>query len=77
MTSTDRGEEKPTGASFNLTSALYHLSGEPCVTFESNQGLTECKNEAMTYDEIYRTHMILFEESLKYIQTKKEEENEK
>ncbi len=73
----DIGEEKSNGGSFNLTSALYHMSGEPCVTYESNQGLIEAKGDPMTYDEIYKAHMILFEQSIKYIQTKKEEENEK
>ena len=77
ITKLDRGEEKLNGGSFNLTSAITHLCGEPCVTFESNQGLINHKRKALTYDEIYRTHMILFEESIKYIQTKKEEENEK
>ena len=72
ITKLDRGEENPNAGSFNLTSALYHLCGEPCITFESNQGITDCKNKALTYDEIYRTHMILFEESIKYIHTNKQ-----
>ena len=27
---------------FMLTSAIFHVCGEPCGTYESNQGLTEC-----------------------------------
>jgi hypothetical protein len=52
--------------SFNLTSAVYHVCGEPCVTYESNQGLDyivpEKNKIQLSYDEIYRSHMILFEE---------------
>ncbi|MBQ8525457.1 MAG: hypothetical protein IJ460_01890 [Clostridia bacterium] len=72
VTPMDRGENKPTPCSFNLTSALYHFSGEPCVTYESNQGLTNCSSPAMTHDEIYRAHMILFEEAIKHIEKKEE-----
>ena len=47
---------------FMLTSAVFHVCGEPCVTFESNQGLTECDDPyCLTNDEIYRSHMIYFE----------------
>lgn len=62
--SMDLGEEEEIPASFNLPSALYHLSGEPCVTYESNQGLTEYPG-AYGYEEIYKSHMILFEELIK------------
>lgn len=70
VTPMDRGENKPTPCSFNLTSALYQYIGEPCVTYESNQGLTNCKGAAMTHDEIYRSHMIMFEEAVKHIEKK-------
>ena len=68
VTPMDRGENKPTPCSFNLTSALYHFSGEPCVTFESNQGLVEYGGRLpFTHDEIYYQHMVLFEEAVKLI----------
>ena len=67
VTPCDCGENKPTPYSFNLISALYHICGEPCVTYESNQGLTECDLPGFTHEEIYRAHMILFEQSIKFI----------
>ena len=75
ITSMDRGENKATPCSFNLTSALYHYSGEPCVTFESNQGLIECKGQPYTYEEIYNSHIMLFEEAVKLITNIEEGEN--
>lgn len=74
VTGIDRGENNPVPGSFNLTSALYHFCGEPCVTYESNQGLTECVREGMTHDEIYRAHIILFEETIKHVKEGKNEE---
>lgn len=67
ITPMDRGENRIPPASFNLTSAIYHLCGAPCVTYESNQGLSY-GDVQMTYEEIYREHIILFEETLKFIQ---------
>lgn len=47
---------------FMLTSAVFHVCGEPCVTYESNQGLTECEDEyCLNNAEIYRCHMIFIE----------------
>lgn len=65
----DCGENRVSPTSFNLPSALYHMSGEPCVTFESNQGLTEdpYNMSALTHEEIYESHMILFEEVLRSV----------
>ena len=68
----DRGEQKQPPSSFNLTSALSHFSGELCVTYESNQGLAY--EGAQDYPEIYRTHMLLFEEILKQFGQKEREE---
>lgn len=57
----DYGESRDTPVSFNLPSALTHLCGEPCVTYESNQGLIDYQNgKGYSYDEIYRHHLILF-----------------
>jgi len=47
---------------FTLTSAVFNVCGEPCVTYESNQGLTECEDlYCLTNDEIYRSHFIYLE----------------
>ncbi|MCI9625396.1 MAG: hypothetical protein HFI90_01295 [Clostridia bacterium] len=72
VTPMDRGEQKQPPSSFNLTSALSHFSGELCVTYESNQGLAY--EGAQDYPEIYRTHMLLFEEILKQFGQKEREE---
>jgi len=72
----DRGENNLTPSSFNLVSALYHLNGEPCVTYESNQGLVDSKGYPMTHDEIYRAHMVLFEETIRYIEEKEEQKRD-
>lgn len=64
----DCGESKTIPASFNLPSALTQLIGEPCVTYESNQGLIDDSNgRAYGYDEIYRHHLTLFETLIKYL----------
>lgn len=65
VTECDRGENRNPPAPFNLCSAIYHLCGEACITFESNQGLA-CSG-AMSYNEIYEGHMVLFEESVRFI----------
>ena len=67
-TNFDYGESKALPVSFNLPSALTQLIGEPCVTYESNQGLTDDPNGiGYSYDEIYRHHLILFETLIKYL----------
>jgi len=50
---------------FTLTSAWTALCGEPCVSYESNQGL-EYPN-AYSMEEIYTHHRILFETTFKFI----------
>lgn len=65
---TDYGESREVPVSFNLPSALTHLCGEPCVTYESNQGLlNDPLGRGYSYDEIYRHHIILFETLVKYL----------
>lgn len=67
-TNFDYGESKALPVSFNLPSASTQLIGEPCVTYESNQGLTDDPNGiGYSYDEIYRHHLILFETLIKYL----------
>ena len=59
-------------SAFGLKGAMHHVCGEPVLTYESNQGLLNCGAACYTYDEIYRSHMILFEESAKYVLSTKE-----
>ncbi len=66
--STDYGESKNPPVSFNLPSAITQLCGEPCVTYESNQGLIgDSIGRGYDHDEIYRHHLILFETLIKYL----------
>ena len=64
-------DERPV-ASFNLTAALTHVSGEPAITFESNQGLNYFDEKQpwlvkYTYDEIYMHHMLSLEGLCKFV----------
>ena len=59
-------------ASFNLTSSISHVCGEPAFTYESNQGLnyfveSEPWLVKCTYDEIYRHHMLSIEGLCKFV----------
>ena len=54
-------------SAFGLKGAMHHVCGEPVLTFESNQGLIYDSAVCYTYDEIYDSHMHLFEESAKYV----------
>ena len=64
----DYGESKNPPVSLNLPAALMHLCGEPCVTYESNQGLTDDPfGRGYSYDKIYRHHLILFETLAKFL----------
>lgn len=53
----NRQDELPI-ATFSLTSALTNICGEPCVTYESNQGLDS--PNAFSMEEIYLHHLVLF-----------------
>lgn len=67
----DYGENLDTPVSFNLPSALTHICGEPCVTYESNQGLTDDPHGVgYSYDEIYNHHLILFKSLIEYLTQK-------
>lgn len=50
--------------SFNLSSALHHVSGAMAFTFESPHGTLE---SPATYDEIVDIQLILYEEMFRYI----------
>lgn len=61
-TGIDSPEDTSPPAAFNLTSALYHVTAAPCVTYECNQGLiAEGADTYMSYEAIYRHHMLLIE----------------
>lgn len=59
-------EKKAVPVSFNLPSAMHHCCGTPCVTFESNQGLTDHGNVIYGFEEIYESHMITMTEVIRY-----------
>ncbi len=64
----DYGENRDLPTSFNLPSALTHLCGEPCVTYESNQGLINYTDGiGYTYDMIYNHHLILFKTLIEFL----------
>jgi len=57
---------------FNLTSAISQVSGEPAITFESNQGLNYTNEKEpwlvkYTYDEIYLHHILSIEGLCKFV----------
>lgn len=53
--------------SFNLTSALHHITGGLSMTFESNMAL-DAPGEKYTYKEILEGHYILFEQLLQFME---------
>ena len=58
-------------SSFNLASALHHVSGTCSIVYESNQGLNygrELKEweTVLSFEEILTHHYILFEQTIKY-----------
>lgn len=61
-----RQDEMPI-ATFSLQAAWTSLCGEPCVTYESNQGLDHPNQYSM--DEIYAHHRVCFEAVFNYVKT--------
>lgn len=51
----------PTPPSFNLASAVHHVSGGVSAVFESNQCIEGTPGTRLSKEEILRAHMILFE----------------
>jgi hypothetical protein len=51
--------------SFNLTSAIHHVSGGLSVLFESNTGM-DAPGLSYTCEQILDLHLVLFEEMLKF-----------
>ena len=58
----ERRESGATPPSFNLTSALHHVCGGVSCTFESNEHIADQPGPHQTHEEIYRSHLILFEQ---------------
>lgn len=64
--------------SFNIQSAWTAICGEPCIIYESNQGLLFEEgrwNWELNYffDDIYLNHKVLFEETFKYVKFKQDQ----
>jgi len=55
------------GNALSLQTAMHHLCGGVAVTYESNQGLTDAPGSPDTHDQIYRHHVLLFEETIKFV----------
>jgi len=69
-------EDRESGAtppSFNLTSALHHVCGGVACTFESNEHIADRPGPHQTHEEIYRSHLILFEQCCRQAAAEKAE----
>ena len=55
---------------FTLPSAMHHLSGTMCVTYESNQGLIDAPGHPDSAEDIYTLHRQLFEEAARFVLNK-------
>jgi len=58
------GDDEPIH-SYNLVSAITNICGELCTTYECNQGLEDSKHK-ISYEDMYKQHMILFELACEY-----------
>ena len=61
------GKGKGSPPSFNLTSALHHATGAIAGLFESNEHIIDMDGIRFTHEQIYLSHFILFEETIKYM----------
>lgn len=62
------GDDEPVH-SYNLVSAITNICGELCSTYECNQGLEDSKHK-ISYEDMYKQHMILFELACEYAKNK-------
>ena len=70
------GENKePSPVAFNLISVMHHCCSEPAVTYESNQGLCDKGDVIYGYEEIYKSHTLLFTETMRYVLEVKDYKN--
>jgi hypothetical protein len=65
------GEHGCPPPSFNLVSATHHASGAISAVFESNQSVLDLEGTRLTHAQVYRSHMILFEQSLHTLKGRK------
>ena len=71
-------EDKAVPPSFNIQGAWTAICGEPCIIYESNQGLLFEEGRwnwevSYFFDDIYLSHKVLFEETCKYVKYKQEQ----
>ena len=55
---------------FTLPSAMHHLCGTMCVTYESNQGLVDAPGDPDSVEDIYALHRQLFTEAARFVLNK-------
>ncbi len=65
-------DQRDVPGSFNINSAWVTICGEPCIIYESNQGLYFEEGQSgwktcYDFEELYLHHRILFEESFKFV----------
>ena len=60
-------EEPGPTSSFNLTSALHHVSGAMAFTFECSHGSTGERGTAVTHEQILDVQLVLYDEMLRYV----------
>lgn len=53
--------------SFNLTSALHHVSGAMAFTFECSHGSVSEESTSLSHEEILDVQMLLYDEMLRYL----------
>jgi len=63
---TSQAEKGKNPAPFNLTSALYHISGAATFTFECPHGHTHPKACRVTFDQILDIELTLYESMFRY-----------
>jgi hypothetical protein len=59
-------EQGDTPPSFNLVSAVHHACGAVSAVFESNECIIDDPGVHLNHDQVYRSHMILFEQTVRH-----------
>lgn len=60
-------DTRGTNDGFTICCAMHHLCGGVVLTYESNQGLIDRGDVRYTHEEIYQSHLLLFEEVAKHL----------
>ena len=60
-------DTRGTNDGFTICCAMHHLCGGVVLTYESNQGLIDRGDVIYTHEEIYKSHLLLFEEVAKHL----------